>query len=83
MGQGDYGVDPLVLRRIADEINDIWQWRAGPVVIGGGNIFSRRGVWRVLAWIASPAITWAMLATVMNALANAGCARRASGCTCA
>ena len=25
MGEGDYGVDPLVLKRIAGEINDIAQ----------------------------------------------------------
>jgi len=69
MGQGDYGVDPLVLRRIADEINDIVQMGVQvAVVIGGGNIFRGAG----LARAGMDRVTgdhMGMLATVMNALA--------------
>jgi uridylate kinase len=69
MGPGDYGVDPLVLKRIAGEINDIVQMGVQvAVVIGGGNIFrgaglARAGMDRVTA------DHMGMLATVMNALA--------------
>ncbi|HEY4772544.1 MAG TPA: UMP kinase [Steroidobacteraceae bacterium] len=69
MGHGDYGVDPLVLRRIADEINDIVQMGVQvAVVIGGGNIFRGAG----LARAGMDRVTgdhMGMLATVMNALA--------------
>jgi uridylate kinase len=69
MGPGDYGVDPLVLKRIAGEISDILQMGVQvAVVIGGGNIFrgaglARAGMDRVTA------DHMGMLATVMNALA--------------
>jgi uridylate kinase len=69
MGEGDYGVDPLVLKRIAGEINDIAQMGVQvAVVIGGGNIFrgaglARAGVDRVTG------DHMGMLATVMNSLA--------------
>jgi uridylate kinase len=69
MGPGDYGVDPLVLKRIAGEISDIVQMGVQvAVVIGGGNIFrgaglARAGMDRVTA------DHMGMLATVMNALA--------------
>ena len=69
MGQGDYGVDPLVLKRIAGEINDIVQMGVQvAVVIGGGNIF--RGV--AAAARSMDRVTgdhMGMLATVMNSLA--------------
>ena len=69
MGQGDYGVDPLVLKRIAGEINDIAQMGVQvAVVIGGGNIFRGAG----LARAGMDRVTgdhMGMLATVMNALA--------------
>src|ERR1700689_5015013 len=69
MGEGDYGVDPLVLKRIAGEINDIVQMgvQVG-LVIGGGNIFRGAG----LARAGMDRVTgdhMGMLATVMNALA--------------
>src|ERR1700691_5455989 len=69
MGPGDYGVDPLVLKRIAGEISDIVQMGVQVAVgIGGGNIFrgaglARAGMDRVTA------DHMGMLATVMNALA--------------
>jgi uridylate kinase len=69
MGQGDYGVDPLVLRRIAGEISDIIEMGVQvAVVIGGGNIFRGAG----LARAGMDRVTgdhMGMLATVMNGLA--------------
>src|SRR3984885_3747894 len=69
MGEGDYGVDPLVLKRIAGEINDIVQMGVQvAVVLGGGNIFRGAG----LARAGMDRVTgdhMGMLATVMNALA--------------
>ena len=69
MGDGDYGISPDVISRIAAEIKQV----AGMgvqvgVVIGGGNIFrgaglARSGIDRVTA------DHMGMLATVMNALA--------------
>lgn len=69
LGEGDYGIDPAVLRRVASEIIEVQ--RRGvqvAVVIGGGNIFrgaglARAGMDRVTA------DHMGMLATVMNALA--------------
>jgi uridylate kinase len=69
LGQGDYGVDPLVLRRIAGEMNDIVEMGVQiAVVIGGGNIFRGAG----LARAGMDRVTgdhMGMLATVINALA--------------
>ena len=69
LGSAEYGIDPVVLKRIALEIKEV----AGlgvqvAVVIGGGNIFrgaglARSGMDRVTA------DQMGMLATVMNALA--------------
>jgi uridylate kinase len=69
LGQEDYGIDPLILKRIAGEIKDVSS--AGVevgVVIGGGNIFRGAG----LAASGVDRVTgdhMGMLATVMNALA--------------
>ncbi len=69
MGAADYGIDPQVIGRLADEI--IAVQRAGSeigVVIGGGNIFRGAG----LAAAGMDRVTgdhMGMLATVMNALA--------------
>ena len=69
MGQADYGIDPKVIGRLADEIIEVQ--RAGVevgVVIGGGNIFRGAG----LAAAGMDRVTgdhMGMLATVMNALA--------------
>jgi len=69
MGEGDYGVDPFVLKRIAGEINEIAQMGVQvAVVIGGGNIFRGAG----LARAGMDRVTgdhMGMLATVMNSLA--------------
>ncbi len=69
MGKADYGIDPDVIGRLANEI--IEAQRAGVqmgVVIGGGNIFRGAG----LAAAGMDRVTgdhMGMLATVMNALA--------------
>jgi uridylate kinase len=69
MGGEDYGIDPKVIGRLADEILEVRQ--AGVevgVVIGGGNIFRGAG----LAAAGMDRVTgdhMGMLATVMNALA--------------
>jgi uridylate kinase len=69
LGDGDYGIDPVVLRRIAGEIREV-MGRAVElaVVIGGGNLFrgaglARTGMDRVTA------DHMGMMATIMNALA--------------
>src|SRR5262245_43875950 len=69
LGAEEYGIDPLMLKRIAGEIRDVLQLGVQvAVVIGGGNIFrgaglARAGMDRVTA------DHMGMLATVMNALA--------------
>jgi uridylate kinase len=69
MGDADYGVDPVVLRRVAGEIQEIVSMSVQvAVVIGGGNIFRGAG----LARSGMDRVTgdhMGMLATVMNALA--------------
>ena len=69
MGAADYGVDPLVLRRIAAEIQELLAMQVQvAVVIGGGNIFRGAG----LARAGMDRVTgdhMGMLATVMNCLA--------------
>lgn len=69
MGDADYGIDPKVIGRLAQEVKDV----SGSgvevgVVIGGGNIFRGAG----LASSGMDRVTgdhMGMLATVMNALA--------------
>jgi uridylate kinase len=69
MGTSDYGIDPLMLRRIALEIQELLAMGTqAAVVLGGGNIFrgaglARAGMDRVTA------DQMGMLATVMNCLA--------------
>jgi uridylate kinase len=69
LGNADYGIDPLVLKRIAAEIRDVQALGVQVAsVIGGGNLFrgaglARAGMDRVTA------DQMGMLATVMNALA--------------
>jgi uridylate kinase len=69
LGDADYGIDPLVLKRVAGEIREVQRLGVQiAVVIGGGNIFrgaglARAGMDRVTA------DQMGMLATVMNALA--------------
>ena len=69
LGAADYGIDPLVLKRVANELHEVQKLGIElAVVIGGGNIFrgaglSRAGMDRVTG------DHMGMLATVMNALA--------------
>ncbi|MCB1825781.1 MAG: UMP kinase [Candidatus Competibacteraceae bacterium] len=69
MGEGDYGIDPDVLARIAGEVRELCQHGVEVgMVIGGGNLFrgaglAKKGMDRVAA------DHMGMLATVMNSLA--------------
>jgi uridylate kinase len=69
LGDGDYGIDPAVLRRIAGEIREVIGRDVElAVVVGGGNLFrgaglARTGMDRVTA------DHMGMMATIMNALA--------------
>jgi uridylate kinase len=69
MGEGDYGIDPGVIKRIAGELQELTAMGVKvAVVIGGGNIFRGAG----LARAGMDRVTgdhMGMLATVMNALA--------------
>ncbi len=69
LGEMDYGIDPAVIRRIAEELRDVRELGIEiGVVIGGGNIFRGAG----LARAGMDRVTgdhMGMLATVMNALA--------------
>ncbi len=69
MGDGDYGIDPVTIGRIADEIKALN--RIGVevgVVIGGGNIFRGAGLAEAgMDRVAGDHM--GMLATVMNSLA--------------
>jgi uridylate kinase len=69
MGNGDYGIDPDVLTRIAGEVKDVSALGIQlAIVIGGGNIFRGAG----LARAGMDRVTgdhMGMLATVINALA--------------
>jgi uridylate kinase len=69
LGTAEYGIDPLMLRRVAMELGEVVAMGVQvAVVIGGGNIFrgaglARAGMDRVTA------DQMGMLATVMNSLA--------------
>lgn len=69
VGEGSFGIDPAVLRDVAEEIREVHDLGAEvAVVIGGGNIFrglhgAEYGLGRV------PADHMGMLATVINAIA--------------
>ena len=69
LGDADYGIDPKVLRRIAEAVHDVTGLGVQiAVVIGGGNIFRGEG----LARSGMDRVTgdhMGMLATVINALA--------------
>jgi uridylate kinase len=69
LGDGDYGIDPVVLKRIAGELQDIVQMDVQlAVVLGGGNIFRGAGLARAgMDRVAADHM--GMLATVMNSLA--------------
>jgi len=69
LGDSDYGIDPAVMRRLAEEIREVRELGVEiALVIGGGNIFRGAG----LAAAGMDRVTadhMGMLATVMNALA--------------
>jgi len=69
MGEGDYGVDPAFLKRLAGEIGAVRALGVETgIVIGGGNLFRGAG----LARAGMDRVTgdhMGMLATVMNSLA--------------
>ncbi len=69
MGDSAYGIDPAVIRRIANEVNELANVKVEiAIVIGGGNIFRGAG----LAADGMDRVTadhMGMLATIMNALA--------------
>ena len=69
LGSEDYGIDPVIIARIAAEVADVTRMGIQvAVVIGGGNIFRGAG----LAQSGIDRVTgdhMGMLATVMNALA--------------
>jgi uridylate kinase len=69
LGTEDYGIDPKIIHRIAEEISDVFRAGVGvAIVIGGGNIFRGAG----LAESGIDRVTgdhMGMLATLMNALA--------------
>lgn len=69
MGNGDYGIDPAMLKRVASEIREVTNLGVQvAVVIGGGNIFRGAG----LARGGMDRVTgdqMGMLATVINSLA--------------
>jgi uridylate kinase len=69
MGKADYGIDPLIIKRIAGELQEIIRMGVQlAVVIGGGNIFRGAGLARAgMDRVAADHM--GMLATVMNALA--------------
>jgi uridylate kinase len=69
LGEGDYGIDPAVLKRIALEIQELTLLGVEvAVVIGGGNIFRGAGLARAgMDRVAADQM--GMLATVMNCLA--------------
>ncbi|BBD79735.1 UMP kinase [Aerosticca soli] len=79
MGEADYGIDPKVIGRLAEEIIEVR--RDGVeigVVIGGGNIFRGEG----LAAAGMDRVTgdhMGMLATVINALAMADAIEKRGG----
>ena len=77
MGDGDYGIDPAVIKRIAGELQEILQMGVQlAVVIGGGNIFRGAGLARAgMDRVAADHM--GMLATVMNALAMQAALERA------
>jgi len=69
MGERDYGLDPKIVARIADEIKSVHALGAEVcVVIGGGNIF--RGIQGAAAGMERASADYmGMLATVINSLA--------------
>ncbi len=69
LGAADYGIDPLMLKRVAGELRDVQQLgNQVAVVVGGGNIFRGAGLARA-GMDRITADQMGMLGSVMNALA--------------
>lgn len=69
MGGADYGIDPPVITRIADEIGQLNRMGVQiGIVIGGGNLFRGAGLAEAAGMDRVTADHMGMLATVMNAL---------------
>jgi uridylate kinase len=79
MGSADYGIDPIVLQRLAREIIEVQHEgvQVG-VVIGGGNIFRGAGL-QASGMDRVTGDHMGMLATVMNALAMQDAIEKAGG----
>lgn len=79
MGAGDYGIDPAVIKRLAEDVIALHEQGVEvALVIGGGNIFRGAG----LAQGGMDRVTgdhMGMLATVMNALAMQDAIERLGG----
>jgi len=77
MGEGDFGIDPAILQRLAGEVAEVARKGIGVgMVIGGGNIFRGAG----LAGGGMDRVTgdhMGMLATVINSLAMGDALRKA------
>jgi uridylate kinase len=69
MGESDYGVDPVFLKRLASEIGAVRETGVEVgIVVGGGNLFRGAGLARAgMDRVAADQM--GMLATVMNSLA--------------
>ena len=69
LGTADYGIDPAMLKRVANEVREVQSLGVQiAVVVGGGNIFRGAGLARA-GMDSVTADQMGMLATVMNALA--------------
>ena len=69
LGDEDYGIDPVVLKRIAGEIRDVMgRGIELAVVVGGGNLFRGAGLARA-GMDRATGDHMGMLATIMNGLA--------------
>ncbi|NOX67729.1 MAG: UMP kinase [Gammaproteobacteria bacterium] len=70
MGELDYGIDPVVIERIASEVAEVQKLGIEvALVIGGGNIFRGAGLAAGAGMDRVTGDYMGMLATVMNALA--------------
>lgn len=76
MGSQDYGIDPAVPQRLAEEIKPVWETGVQvAVVVGGGNIF--RGLQGAAAGMdRAQGDNMGMLATVINSLSLQDCFER-------
>ena len=51
LGNEDYGIDPVILKRIAGEIRDLTQMGVQVAVVLGAEISFAAQAWRAPAWI--------------------------------